>query len=110
MLLSAGEKLILWRVRRNLTQVQVSKIHKVGVDMYRDWEKDRRLDDQPKVDISGLKIHEEFLLLRIRANMAQSTLAKKIGITRQWVAEIESGRAPIGALQNYWEDEKICAI
>jgi hypothetical protein len=97
-----GESLLLWRRRKNLNQVEAAKEYGVPPDRYREWEADRRLDDQPRRHLGELKPHEVCFLLRRRAGKTQREVAAAIGCTRFWVIKMEGGKAPVERLREYW--------
>lgn len=97
-----GESLLLHRRRKNLNQIEAAKEYDVHVDKYRDWEADRRLDDQPRHHLGELKPHEVCYLLRRRAGKTQREVAAALGCTRLWLIKMESGNAPVERLREYW--------
>jgi hypothetical protein len=97
-----GESLLLHRRRKGLNQIEAAKEYDVPVDKYRDWEADRRLDDQPRRHLGELKPHEVCFLLRRRAGKTQREVAAALGCTRLWVIQMEDGKAPVERLREYW--------
>lgn len=97
-----GESLLLHRRRKNLNQIEAAKEYDVHVDKYRDWEADRRQDDQPSQHLGELKPHEVCFLLRRRAGKTQREVAAALGCTRIWLIQMESGNAPVKRLREHW--------
>ncbi|MFA5510820.1 MAG: helix-turn-helix transcriptional regulator [Candidatus Kapaibacterium sp.] len=97
-----GESLLLWRRRKGLNQVQAASEYNVHPDRYREWEADRRTEDQPRQHLGELKPHELCVLARRRAGQTQRQVAAAIGLTRLWVTKIENGEASPDRLQEYW--------
>ena len=97
-----GESLLLHRRRKGLNQIEAAKEYDVHVDKYRDWEADRRPDDQPRRRLGELKPHEVCFLLRRRAGKTQREVAAALGCTRLWVIQMEDGKAPVERLREYW--------
>lgn len=97
-----GESLLLHRRRKGLNQIEAAKEYDVPVDKYRDWEADRRLDDQPRRHLGELKPHEVCFLLRRRSGKTQREIAAALGCTRLWVIQMEDGKAPVERLREYW--------
>lgn len=97
-----GESLVLWRRRKGLNQIQAAEEFEAHPDRYREWEADKRVDDQPRKHLGQLKIHEICFLLRRRAGKTQREVAEAIGLTRLWVIKMEEGTAPTERLREYW--------
>jgi len=97
-----GESLLLHRRRKGLNQIEAAKEYGVHPDRYREWEADRRLDDQPCQHLGQLKPHEVCFLLRRRSGKKQREIAAALGCTRLWLIQMESGNAPVERLREYW--------
>lgn len=97
-----GESLVIWRRREGLNQVDAAAKYGVHPDRYRDWEADKRDDDQPRKHLGQLKPHEVCYLLRRRAGKTQREVAAAIGMTRLWVIKMEEGTAPVERLREFW--------
>lgn len=97
-----GESLLLHRRRKGMSQADAAREYGVSPDRYRDWEKDRRLRDQPRRHLGQLKPHEVCLLLRRRAGKTQREVAADLGCTRLWLVQMENGSAPVDRLREYW--------
>lgn len=97
-----GESLYVWRRRSRFNQSQAAKAFKRHVDVYRDWEADRRTKDQPYKPLGALKLPEVCVLRRRRAGLTQRELASRLGCTRLWIIQMESGEAPLDRLRQYW--------
>lgn len=97
-----GESLLIWRRRKNLTQAAAAKSYSVTPDRYREWEADKRKIDQPRYSAGKLKPHEVCYLLRRRAGKLQYKFAAELGVTKQWLIQMEDGRANSDRLRAYW--------
>lgn len=97
-----GESLLLGRRRKGLNQLQAAAERNVHVDRYREWEADRRTEDQPFQRLGRLKPNEVCFILRRRAGRTQREVAEVIGCTRLWVLQMEDGKAPVERLREYW--------
>jgi DNA-binding XRE family transcriptional regulator len=99
--LRPNERLLLVRLRRELTQQQMAADLGVTTNTYRRWELGQ-LGGCPKLPLGKLREHEVYRLMRMRAGLTQGALAREIGVCRIWVVHMESGRAPIQRLASYW--------
>lgn len=97
-----GESLLLARRRKGMNQIEAANEYAVHVDKYRDWEADRRTDDQPRAHLGQLKPHEVCFILRRRAGKTQREIAAALGVSRLWVIQMEDGKAPVDRLREYW--------
>lgn len=103
-----GESLVIWRRRKQLNQIDAARYYAVRPDTYRGWEADRRTHDQESYHAGELKPHETCYLLRRRAGKYQKDIATEMGISRQWVIQMEEGTAPVERLVAYWEAKQQC--
>ena len=102
--LSPGEKLFIWRRRKNLNQDKAAKIFKVSVFEYKLAEYDKRqLAKLGYAEISVLQPHERCVLYRRRSGMKQEEIAGKLGISRNWLRQLESGKEDPAKLLAFWE-------
>lgn len=97
-----GESLFIARRRKNINQSEAAEHFGVHVDIYREWEADRRVKDQPWQRLGNLKFHEVCVILRRRKKWTQLQLADRIGCTRLWVVQMEAGEAPADRLRDFW--------
>lgn len=105
--LSPGEHLRIMRYRRQLSAGAMAKLFGVSVECYRGMEKDRiRVSDNYCLaEIQPLTVGEACLLLRRRANLAQSAVAAELRVSQWYVAKMERGLAPAGTLARFWADK-----
>ena len=99
--LSAGLRLIINRRRRGLTQAEAAAKHKVSLYHYRRWEADE-VNGVPSVDIGLLKPHEKCYVERVSRGVSLADQAKKMGISRWWLRQMERGTANPERLISYW--------
>lgn len=97
-----GESLLIRRRRNKLNQVQAAAEYGVHLDVYRDWEADRRVKDQPRKVLGHLKNHEACFIQRRRTGLSQKQLAERLDCTRLWVNQMENDLAPCDRLVEYW--------
>lgn len=100
--LTRAERLVVARRRDEVSQADAAAQHGVSVDTYKRWETGRY--QGPMVAIGRLLPHEECFLLRRRATMSRSELARAIGKSRQWTTLMERGREPAHHLVTYWRE------
>lgn len=101
--LTAGERVLIDRRRRGLTQSEAAQ--KAGVSMH-EWlnvEADGRMDGGPAVGVLGE--NEQCYIMRRRAGVKASEVAKKIGVSRYWLSRMERGTAPVDTLAKFWNLE-----
>ena len=101
--ITRAERLLLDRRRRGEDQAAAARRLGVGIVLYKDWERGRRRFPR-RVALGKLRRWEELMLLRRRAGLTQGELASALGCTRRWVVLMESGRAPIRVLEEYWSE------
>lgn len=104
--LTRGEKLYLFRKRLGYTQVQRSVDLGVGFAEYRAMELDEAHARGPYVTLRSIEEREVYTILRRRAGMTKGELAEVMGISAEWIRQMELGQAPIKRLQEYWESAR----
>ena len=100
--LTPGERLVLTRRRKSLSQPEAAKRRGVSLDRYGSWELDMETKDQPNVEIEDVQDFETCFIMRRRANMTQRELATKVNRSRLWVHQMERGKQPPEVLKQYW--------
>lgn len=98
--LTRGERLVVVRRRAGLSQVKMASKLKTGLRQYRAWERDE--DGAPAKSVGKLEMHERCYIARRRSGLERQQLAKRMKCSRLWITLMESGRAPVAALQEYW--------
>lgn len=99
---SASERLIIWRNRKQLSQVDAASAQGVSVDQWRDWEAGRRTHDVPQKYPKEIAAYERALIARRRAGVRQKDVAALLGVSRLWVNRMERGLAPPERLVDHW--------
>ena len=106
MTLTRPEKFYLDRRRRKASQSTEAHARGVGLHPYENLEKGRtehastRYLSAPKVrDVTP---QEWCYVLRRRAKVTQSELAKRLGMSRAWVVAMEEGTGDCSPLVWYW--------
>jgi DNA-binding XRE family transcriptional regulator len=104
------EKLLLWRRRNKITQEKAAKQFKVPSFDYKLMEYGQlqlpkhiihRTFDE--FEWKYLFAHEQCFLYRRRCKMTQAQVALEMGICRDWMRQMETGKIDCTALCNYWE-------
>lgn len=70
--------------------------------MYGKWERDV-VNGPELAQFEALEPHERALIYRRRANLTQGAVAKDLQCCRYWLNLMETGRAPVDDLIQYWE-------
>lgn len=102
--LTEGERLRLARRRRGASQQAWADYCGVTLYRYRQWEADA--EETPKehrAKLGKLHEHEACFMLRVRSGIPLRQLARRLGVTPNWLCEIEHGRQPAGRLVAYWQ-------
>jgi len=91
--LSAGERLLIDRRRKGESQRQAAKRLGVSLYRYRRWE---RSEEQPPklMPLGMLKLHEKCFLTRRRADVPAHVVALELGVSDEWLTQMEYGRQP----------------
>ena len=102
--LSAAERLLIDRRRREETQAGAAERHGVSQTRYSRWE--RGLEPEralPRPRVGRLAAHERCLLYRRRAGVSQGQIAEHLGRCKMWVRQMERGEVDCTELTSYWE-------
>jgi transcriptional regulator with XRE-family HTH domain len=101
-----AERLYLWRHRRNVPRHVAASDLGTDVDTYAEWEDGRReiqTDDTAfAVLVDGILPREHFLLLRKRAGLTLSQVARMLGVGKQHISKMERGIKGIDPLRAFW--------
>lgn len=100
--LTAGEKLLILRRRKDLKQHEAALEFNVPASTYGKWERNQ-VKNIPEVEIGDLSANERCLLYRKRSNTKQEQIATKLKCSRYWVNKMERGLANCDELLWYWE-------
>jgi hypothetical protein len=96
-----AELLYLSRMRKRLTVAEMARRRKVDLFTYQQMEQGK-IDCPFREPITPLKPHEICRIMRRREGLRQVDVAKAMKCTRLWVHKMESGKAPIVWLANFW--------
>ena len=103
--LTSGERLYLARFRQRVGQKVAASWYGVGLYTYRLWEADEEAEtttfDPP--GIGHVTEAEEFVILRRRSGLTVAQICEKIGVSRWWLRQMETGVAPLDRLRQFWE-------
>lgn len=118
--LTHGERLLLDRRRRGLSQASAARRLGVGLRRYRRLEGDEEQFDSIKGTPGTLEartraqlrkclmlaepitVGERCYIARRRAGVQRQALAWQLGVSRQWLTMMEQDRAPNGVLAAHW--------
>lgn len=99
--LTPGEKLYLWRRRKNKRVWEYARQYGVSRYAYQRWENDLG-DDIPIIKLMGVEQAEQFVILRKRSGMTQKELAARMGISRSWLHLVEAGKVSMKQAIEFW--------
>jgi hypothetical protein len=102
MILTNGEKLLIWRHRHGHSQVRRAKLLATTPFIYGQMERDEKEVPMGVTPVGALAPHERCLIARHRAKMMQSTLAQELGVCRYWVVRMERGLEDCSRLREHW--------
>ena len=101
--LTDGEQLRLERRRRGASQPEWAEWCGVTLYRYRAWETDAEKPPAHVMpELGKLRDYEACHVLRMRSEIPLKALAKRLGVTPNWLCEIEHGRQPAARLVAYW--------
>lgn len=97
-----NEQFFIWRRRLGLTQGQAAQRLRISRYAYCLLERQGVVGVCVVPPQKNLTPVEKCTLLRIRKGMTQAALARKLGITRFWLRQMELGKGNPTRLINYW--------
>lgn len=100
--LTDGERLYILRRRKGLTQAQMAATLGVHRNTYGPMELSTEDLGMVLEDLGELAEAEQCIIKRRREGMTQHELAKKMGISRQWLYYMENGEQSCAALVEFW--------
>jgi DNA-binding XRE family transcriptional regulator len=103
--LTTGETLLIFRRRSGESQETIARRFDMTRNAYGRVERD---DDELSGSVSlpelgELTEDEQCLILRRRSGLTQENCAEKIGITRFWFNQMETGKVSCADLVKFWE-------
>lgn len=106
--LTDAERLVLWRRAGAMTREDAAEQLGVTLYRYRRWESGSETPSAPvrfmmRRGVARPTAYEAAFILRRRRGVTQAGLAKKLGVSRQWLGEMELGKVPGERLLAYWE-------
>lgn len=103
--LTLGETLLISRRRSNESQETIARRLGMTRNVYGRVERDD--EDVPSgialPELGELTQDEVCLILRRRAGLTQEECADKIGVTRFWFNQMETGKVSVSDLVKFWE-------
>ncbi len=100
--LSPAEILFIWRFRKDLTAEEAAYYWGVNYSRYRAWEAGSK-GYSMRVPLGyAPTLREKLIILRRRAKLTQAQLAEKMGVSRQWLSQMEQGHAAVEKLGEFW--------
>jgi DNA-binding XRE family transcriptional regulator len=100
--LSQGEQLIIFRRRNNITQDEMANSYELDRNTYGRIERDVERNPRVDIKISDIENFEICFIFRRRSGLTQAECAAKIGISRVWLHEMETGQSNCKRLLTYW--------
>ena len=105
--LTLGERLIVGRRRKDLSQTDAATRCRVSLFRFRKWEDDveePKASALTKLPVSGaLKPGERCFLMRRRAGLSLKQVSTKTGITVNALSQIETGKHDAAELLRFWK-------
>ena len=102
--LTQGEKLLLWRRRKNWNQNKAARFFKISVFSYKLAEYSKLKNfNYAALEIDLLLPHERCLIYRKRSGKKQKQIAQELNIGNYWMRLQETGKTPCNKLLEYWE-------
>lgn len=100
--LSAPERLLVDRRRKDLNQEKAASHWKVTPWTYRMWEEGKEDSSIPFPALGKLKHHESCVVLHRRSGLKRTELAKLVGVSGWWLTCMENGIVPVDRLVEFW--------
>lgn len=101
--LTDGEKLIIDRRRLGETQGDAAQRLGMPESSYCCAELNQPCAwDVPTPALGKLEQHEMCLIRRMRSGYSQAAIAKRVGVSRYWLCQMERGIEPCERLVGYW--------
>lgn len=101
--LTAGERLLLWRLRSGFSQRRAANYLKVTYQQYSAWETGKDTTKVPKQALGKITAPEKCIIYRKRAGVTQRKIADDLGCCVFTVRKMEQGVRPVDDLVEYWE-------
>lgn len=89
-----------------MSQREAAKKFRVTLYEYRKWETDTVPYPRQLLDIGKLKQHEACFIARRREGLTLTELSECVGISVNWLCEIERGEQPADKLVKYWKSRR----
>ena len=100
--LTPGERLLIYRRRRDESQEQAARRLNITRNVYGRLERDCEDWQIHLPKMRELQIHEKCLLVRRRNRKTQEEIAAEIGVTRFWMNQMETGKGSCDCLAEFW--------
>jgi len=97
-----GEKLLIFRRRKGMSQFDAASHQGVSLHKYRKWEVGNEVEGAPEILLQKIEPHEACYILRRRSDLSLVDVAKGVGRCRWWVIQMESGKVNCQELTEYW--------
>lgn len=112
-MLTYGERLVLWRRRRDFSQRQAARHWRTTRYRYRAWETDDNGSETgplpPRAPLGKLRVHEACFIMRRRSRLSVRALARRLSVTPTWITRMERGDAAPDTLIEHWRRPPIAA-
>lgn len=105
--LTKSEKYLIYRRRHWYTQVEFAEGLDLSLADYRKIEGGHSmLDPDPaairRITLSSLNKVERCLIMRRRSKQTQQQIANDIGVSRNWLNQMEQGKVDVKTLADFW--------
>lgn len=100
--LTPGERFLINRKRNGWDQNTAAKKEGISSFAYKMIEYDKGTALTPPI-IKELFLHEKCLIYRRRCGQTQMEVAKELGVCREWMRQMESGKVNCDSLIWHWE-------
>ncbi len=101
--LTRGERLLVARRREAESQVDAAARFDVSLYRYRQWETDEEKSPH-ELGLGKLSGFEACFLMRKRAGTTMAAVAKKVGVSRWWLCQMERGEVDSARLVSFWQE------
>lgn len=97
-----GERLILWRRRKNFTQRQAAKIFEISPHIVSMWEQGTK-HNAPYIELYVIREYERCFLVRYRNQLPIKVMATTLGVSSILFSRWERGIGRFEKLIDYYE-------
>jgi transcriptional regulator with XRE-family HTH domain len=102
--LTPGERFLIWRRRKGLTQAKAARLHGVRLKRVQQWESGIGNYPPPLVELLPTRLSdgERCMILRRRAGLTAAMVGRELGVSRHIIEQYEHGEGNVSLLLAYW--------